>query len=124
MEKMNVVVSMVKTRFYDFPAAILLIAEIVFDKETHSPRISGTYTRAHQGNFPNEPHFEPRAGLCARRQFKLFAVRGGRRPPPGFNRLHECWSRRIRKTVHRISPFTRRGHAKKNNQDHPARRMG
>src|SRR5665213_1462611 len=63
MEKMNVVVSMVKTRFYDFPAAILLIAEIVFDKETHSPRISGTYTRTHQGNFPNEPHFEPRAGL-------------------------------------------------------------
>src|ERR1700686_3525124 len=97
MAKMNVVVSMVKTRFYDFPAAILLIAEIVFDKETHSPRISGTYARSHHRNLPNEPHFEPRAGLCARRQFKLFAVRGGRRPPVGDSVLHEFWLRGIRK---------------------------
>jgi len=43
---------MVKKRFHDFPAAILLIAEIVFDKETHPIRISRTYTRAQQGSFP------------------------------------------------------------------------
>src|ERR1700738_1654965 len=116
MPKMNVVVSMVKARFYDFAAAILLIAEIVFDKETSSIRISGTYTRAQQGNFPNEPNFEPRAGLCARSQFKLFDVRGGRPPPVDDVFLYELWLIEIRTIVHRISPFTRRGHAKKNNQ--------
>src|SRR5579871_1005766 len=119
MPKRNVVVVMVKTRLYDLPAAILLIAEIIFVKETCCPRISGTYTRRHHGNFSNEPHFEPRAGLCARRQLKLFAIRGGRRPPVGVNRLHEFWLRRLRKIVHGMSPFTRLGHANENNQAYP-----
>src|SRR5258707_15141188 len=112
---MNVVVLNVKGRFYDLAAAVLLITEIVFDKEGRFIRKPGAYTRKYPNNIVNEPHLEPRAGLRARRQFKLFAVRGGRRPPVRDSVLHEFWLRRIRKIVHRISPFTRRGHAKENN---------
>src|SRR5687767_13064840 len=115
---------MVKKRFYDFPAAILLIAKIVFDKEARFRRITGTYAREYHNNLPNEPHFEHRAALCARRQFKLFAVRDGRRPPLDVGVLYELRLRGIRTIVHRISPFTRSGHAKKNNQGNPARRKG
>ena len=73
--------------------------------------LTGTCACNHHGNLPNEPHFEQRAGLCSRRQFKLFAVRGRRRPPVDDSILYEFWT-----IVHRISPFTRRGHAKKNNK--------
>ena len=45
MAKMNVVVLNVKGSFQDFAAAILLIAEIVFDEEVRFRRITGTDTR-------------------------------------------------------------------------------
>jgi len=48
MAKMNVVVLNVKGSFQDFAAAILLIAEIVFDEEVRFSRITGTDTRIHQ----------------------------------------------------------------------------
>src|SRR5450631_1214142 len=123
MAKMNVVVLNVEGSLHGFTVAILLIAKIVFDKEGRIRRPTGTYTRSHHDNIPNELHLEPRAGLRARRQFKRFTIRSGRRPPVGDGVLYKFWSRGIRK-IHRISPFTRRDCAKKNNQGYPARRIG
>jgi hypothetical protein len=54
---------MVKERFYNFAAAILVIAKIVFDKEARFVRhLTGTRACNHHGNLPNELHFEQRTG--------------------------------------------------------------